>query len=87
MSATMRMTVLEACAHHGSVSYRKISAARLRDILLGAEPAQGELASVEQALTEMPAARGYDLAVEIGMTHVALDARTRDLCNGQGLLQ
>lgn len=76
----MTMTWLAAYAQHGSCSYGEISAARLREILLGDAPARDEQASVRQALLEMDAVAlncspAQELAVELGLTLAQLDAR------------
>lgn len=80
-----QMTNLEAYAAHGSVSYDEISAERFASILKGATPTTGEKVSVCQGLTEMPAASinresADELAVEVGMTRAALEARCHELC-------
>jgi len=80
-----RMTTLQACAAHGSVSYGEISAERFADIVQGDTPTKGERISVCQGLTKMHATSvGRDvageLAAEIGVTRAALDARCQQLC-------
>ena len=80
----MAMTVLEMYAQHGSVSYGEITAQRLQDILLGKSPAEDEIASVRQALMEMPGDAAYDLAIELGLSYQALNTRAQALC-GRGL--
>ena len=78
------MTVLEMYAQHGSVSYGEITAARFRDILLGAVPEEDEIARVGQALMEMPGNAAYDLAAELGISFQTLNTRAEILC-GCGL--
>ena len=84
MYATGKMTMLEAYAQHGSVSYGEINASRLREVLLGAAPVAGERASVVQALTEMPGVSAHDLAAELCMSYADLNDRALALC-GRGL--
>lgn len=58
-----RMTALEAYALRSSISYGKMSPARLAAIILGCAPTDGELASVRQGLLETaPDARNGSLA-------------------------
>lgn len=80
-----RMTTLQAYAAHGSTSYGEISAARFAEIVRGDAPTPGEKVSVCQGLAEMHATSiGRDiadeLAIEIGVTRAALEARCRELC-------
>lgn len=74
------MTTLEMYAQHGSCSYGKISAARLRSILHGDAPSSAERARVGQAMLETPAYLVSELAAEIGMTAAAIEQRTIALC-------
>lgn len=78
------MTVLEAYAHHGSASYGEITPARLRDILFGDAPSDGEHARIAQALLETPATGlhrdpAVELAAELGLTLDQLEARCVEL--------
>jgi len=72
---SQQRTALETAAAHGSVSYGDLPAQRLRAILLGEEPRQGELSRVFQALSETPLYRLATLAKEIGVPLDALNAR------------
>lgn len=74
-----QMTLLEAYAQHGSVSYGQITAARFGSILLGDEPVGHERARVRQALLEMPGRYAFDLASELDISYTALNQRSLDL--------
>lgn len=79
------MTRIEAYAHHGSISYGKISPERFSDIVKGSVPTKGEKVRVCQGLTETHARsinreNADDLAVELEMTREALEARCQELC-------
>ncbi len=80
MTRARKMTVLEAYAHHGSISYGKISAPRLKEILLGDAPNDDESPCVFQALMEMHGALAFDLAVELGISYDSLNNRALILC-------
>lgn len=80
MKTKFKMTILQAYALHGSVSYGDISAPRLRDILLGDQPEPSEKPRVGQALMEMPGVSAFDLAAELGMSYQALNDRAMSLC-------
>lgn len=80
-----RMTTLQACAAHGSTSYGEITAVRFAEIVRGDTPTPDERLCVCQGLTEMHATSiGRDvadeLAIEIGVTRAALEARCQQLC-------
>ncbi|TQM93618.1 hypothetical protein [Roseinatronobacter monicus] len=82
-----RMTTLQAYASHGSTSYGEISPGRFAEIVKGDTPTAGEKVSVCQGLTEMPTTSinrdvAGELAVEVGVTRAALDARCQQLCGG-----
>ena len=79
MFAPKKMTVLEAYAQHGSVSYGKITPTRFGRILRGDVPVGGERARVRQALMEMPGKYAFDLASELNMSYAALNQRSLDL--------
>lgn len=74
-----KMTLLEAYAQHGSVSYGQITSARLRSILLGAPPIGHERARVRQAMMEMPGKYAFELAVELNISYAVLNQRCLDL--------
>ncbi|WP_206077030.1 type II toxin-antitoxin system HicB family antitoxin [Palleronia sediminis] len=79
-----KMTRLEAYAQRGSISYGELAPDRLRNILLGDAPSEGEYSSVEQALLETPASGPHgnpaaELAKELGKTLAQLEARCVEL--------
>jgi hypothetical protein len=79
-----KMTRLECFAQHGSTSYGEISPDRLREILLGDDPQDGEEARVRQALLETPATGLHsnpaeELAEELCLTLAQLDDRCVEL--------
>ena len=78
MSAS-KMTLLEAYAQHGSVSYGKLTPARFGSILLGDPPVGDERARIRQALMEMPGKYAFDLASELNLSYAALNQRSLDL--------
>ncbi len=75
-----KMSILEAYAHHGSISYGVITAERLGAVLLGSEPTEAEIPCIRQALLESSIDAACDLAVEMGIPFQDLEARARELC-------
>jgi len=70
---------LDFYAVSGSVSYGRITAERMRDILLGSEPDEGEKVRLRQGLMETPGAPAHDLAHELGVSFFELDDRVKEL--------
>ena len=77
--STPQMTLLEAYAQHGSVSYGELTPVRFGSILLGDTPVGNERARVRQALMEMPGKYAFDLASELNLSYDALNQRSLDL--------
>lgn len=83
-----RMTPLEVYAQRGSISYAGVRPERLRAILLGDDPKESEIASIEQALLETAATGLHrdlaaELADELGVTLDRLNARCQELTGEQ----
>ena len=78
------MKMIEVYALRGSISYGELTPTRLKEILLGASPADAEKASVFQSLVETDAVTlngtpAADLALELNLTLEELDARCIEL--------